>query len=123
MFPYARDPSLSLDEKLNAIVLPLADVLLLAVLVRLWSGGGRRPAAYWLLGLSVVSLLAADTAFGVVSLSAGFAPGGPIDAGYCLLALACGAAVLAPAVQLLEWTRGRPIEVPVVPSAASSCSC
>ena len=44
MFPYARDPSLSLDEKLNAIVLPLADVLLLAVLVRLWSGGaGGRP--------------------------------------------------------------------------------
>jgi signal transduction histidine kinase len=146
MFPYARDPSLSLDEKLNAIVLPMADVLLLAVLVRLWSGGGRRPAAYWLLGLSVVALLAADTAYGVVSLSGGFTPGGPIDAGYCLFALACGAAalhpsmaevavpeppvtsrrsrwrlvplgaaaILAPAVQLLEWTRGRPIEVPVV---------
>jgi signal transduction histidine kinase len=150
MFPYARDPSLSMDEKLNAIVLPLADVLLLAVLVRLWSGGGRRPTAYWLLGLSVVALLAADTAYGVVSLSGGFVPGGPIDAGYCLFALACGAAalhpsmaevavpeppatsgpsrghsrwrlvplgaaaILAPAVQLLEWTRGRPIEVPVV---------
>src|SRR5215212_7492469 len=146
MFPYARDPSLSLDEKLNAIVLPLADVLLLAVLVRLWSGGGRRPTAYWLLGLSVVALLAADTAFGVVSLSGGYVPGGPVDAGYCLFTVACGAAalhpsmaevavpeppvtsrrprwrlvplgaaaILAPAVQLLEWTRGRPIEVPVV---------
>ena len=146
MFPYARDPSLSLDQKLTSIVLPLADVLLLAVLVRLWSGGGRRPAAYWLLGLSVVSLLAADTAFGVVSLRGGFLPGGPIDAGYSLFALACGAAalhpsmaevtvpdppvasrrprwrlvplgaaaILAPAVQMLEWSRGRPIEVPVV---------
>ncbi len=146
MFPYASDPSLSLDQKLDAIVLPLADVVLLAVLVRLWSGGGRRQPAYWLLGLSVVALLAADTAFGVVSLRDGFVPGGPIDAGYCLFALACGAAalhpsmaevavptppaaarrsrwrlaplaaaaVLAPSVQLLEWTRGQPIAVPVV---------
>jgi signal transduction histidine kinase len=146
MFPYASDPSLSLDQKLEAIVLPLADVVLLAVLVRLWSGGGRRPAAYWLLGLSVVALLAADTAFGVVSLQGGFVPGGPIDAGYSLFALACGAAalhasmaevavaeppvavrrprwrlvplgaaaILAPSVQMLEWTRGQPIAVPVV---------
>ena len=30
------------------------------------------------------------------------------------LALLGGAAILAPAVQLLEWVRGRPIEVPVV---------
>jgi hypothetical protein len=97
MFPYARDPSLSLDQKLTSIVLPLADVLLLAVLVRLWSGGGRRPAAYWLLGLSVVSLLAADTAFGVVSLRGGFLPGGPIDAGYSLFA---------------RWPAGRPPSTP-----------
>ena len=112
-------------------------MVLLAVLVRLWSGGGRRQPAYWLLGLSVVALLAADTAFGVVSLRDGFVPGGPIDAGYCLFALACGAAALhpsmaevavpsppaaarrsrwrlAPSVQLLEWTRGQPIAVPVV---------
>ena len=30
MVPYARDPSLSLDQKLTSIVLPLADVVLLA---------------------------------------------------------------------------------------------
>jgi hypothetical protein len=35
MVPYARDPSLSMDEKLTSILLPLADVALLAVLVRL----------------------------------------------------------------------------------------
>jgi signal transduction histidine kinase len=146
MVPYAHDPSLSLDQKLTSIVLPLADILLLAVLVRLWSGGGHRPAAYWLLGLAVAALLAADTAFGVVSLRGRFLPGGPIDAGYMVFALAYGAAalhpsmaaiaapgapsqprvtrwrllllggaaVLAPAVQLLEWARGRAIEVPVM---------
>jgi signal transduction histidine kinase len=146
MVPYARDPSLSLDQKLTSIVLPLADVVVLAVLVRLWSGGGHRPAAYWLLGLSVVALLAADTAFGVVTLRGPYQPGGPIDAGYQAFLLACGAAalhpsmavvagtatpvaprrpgwrlvllggaaILAPAVQMLEWLRGQPIEVPVV---------
>jgi signal transduction histidine kinase len=146
MVPYARDPSLTLDQKLTSILLPLADVVLLAVLVRLLSGGGRRPAAYWLLGLSVTALLAADTAFGVVSLREPFLPGSPIDAGFITFLLGCGAAalhpsmavvaapgapvahrrprwrlallgaaaILAPAVQLLEWTRGRPIEVPVV---------
>ena len=75
MVPYARDPSLSLDQKLTSIVLPLADVVLLAVLVRLWSGGGQRPTTYWLLGVSVVALLAADTAFGVVTLRGPFLSG------------------------------------------------
>ena len=146
MVPYARDPSLTLDQKLTSILLPLADVVLLAVLVRLLSGGGRRPAAYWLLGLSVTVLLAADTAFGVISLRGPVQAGTPLDAGYSVFLLGCGAAalhpsmavvaapgapvaprpprwrlalrggaaILAPAVQLLEWGRGRPIEVPVV---------
>ena len=146
MVPYARDPSLSLDQKLTSIVLPLADVVLLAVLVRLWSGGGQRPAAYWLLGLSVVALLAADTAFGVITVHGPYQPGSPVDAGYLGFALLCGtaalhpsmaevatagapvalrrpgwrlallggAAILAPGVQMIEWLRGQPIEVPVV---------
>jgi len=151
MVPYARDPSLSLDQKLTSIILPLADVVVLAVLVRLWSGGGQRPAAYWLLGLSIVSLLVADTTLGVLSLetasNAGYvAPGSPIDGLFIVFLLGCGAAalhpsmadvaapsppvtarrpgwrlfllggaaILAPAVQMLEWLRGRPIEVPVV---------
>jgi len=121
------------------------------VLVRLGSGGGQRPAAYRLLGLAVVSLLAADTALGVVSLGTASdaeyaAPGSVIDAAYMVFLFCCGAAalhpsmaavaaasppvaprrprwrlvllggaaILAPAVQMLEWLRGQPIEVPVV---------
>jgi hypothetical protein len=45
MAAYARDPSLTLDQKLTSILLPLADVVLLAVLARLLSGSGRRPVA------------------------------------------------------------------------------
>jgi signal transduction histidine kinase len=151
MVPYARDPSLTLDQKLTSVLLPLADVVVLAVLVRLWSGGGQRPAAYSLLGLAIVSLLVADTTLGVLSLEtasdAGYiAPGSPLDALFLVfpilsgaaalhpsmavvatadapaalrrpgwrLALLGGAAILAPGVQMVEWLRGRPIEVPVV---------
>jgi signal transduction histidine kinase len=152
MVPYARGPSLSLDQKLTSLVWPRTDVVVLAVLVRLWSGG-QRPAAYWLLGLSVVALLVADTTLGVLSLEtaskAGYvAPGSPIDGLFMVVLLGCcgaaalhssmadvaapsppvtarrpgpaaaagrgGAAILAPAVQMLEWLRGRPIEVPLV---------
>jgi signal transduction histidine kinase len=145
MVPYARDPSLTLDQKLTSILLPLADVVLLAVLARLLSGSGRRPAAYWLLGLSVVILLAADSVFGVITIYGPYEPGSPLDAGFIAFPLLCGAAalhpsmgvvataaapaprrpgwrlallggaaILAPAVQMVEWLRGRPIEVPVV---------
>ena len=45
MVPYARDPSFTLEQKLTSVLLSLADVVLLAVLVRLLSGvdGGRPP--------------------------------------------------------------------------------
>ena len=93
MFPYARDPSLSLDQKLTSIVLPLADVVLLAVLVRLWSGGGQRPAAL---------------------LAAGAGGGRPAGRRRRLRGGHPTRPVLAPGVQMVEWLRGRPIEVPVV---------
>jgi len=41
------------------------------------------------------------------------APTGTMRPGW-RLALLGGAAILAPAVQMVEWLRGRPIEVPVV---------
>jgi hypothetical protein len=83
---------------LTSILLPLADVVLLAVLVRLWSGGGQRPTAYWLLGLAVVALLAADTGYGVVSLQGPFRPGSSIDIGFIMFPLCCGAAALHPSM-------------------------
>ena len=68
------------------------------MLVRLWSGGGQRPTAYWLLGLAVVALLAADTGYGVVSLQGPFRPGSSIDIGFIMFPLCCGAAALHPSM-------------------------
>jgi two-component system, cell cycle response regulator len=75
--------------------------VLLAVLVRLWSGGGQRPTAYWLLGLAVVALLAADTGYGVVSLQGPFRPGSSIDIGFIVFPLCCGAAALHPSMAVV----------------------
>jgi hypothetical protein len=41
------------------------------------------------------------------------APAAPRRPGWRLAVLG-GAAILAPGVQMIEWVRGRPIEVPVV---------
>jgi signal transduction histidine kinase len=155
MLPYVRDPSLSLGEKLYSLVFPLADVMLLAVLLRLWTGGGGRGWAYYLLGIGITAMLASDTAVGLaVAITGSYQPGSLIDLGYIAvplalaaaalhpsmpslslpgrrirarvtrgrLALLVGAVLLAQAVIVLEWLRGRPIQYPVVAAAGSLMS-
>jgi signal transduction histidine kinase len=150
MLPYVRDATLTSGEKLYSLVFPLADVMVLAVLLRLWTGGGGRGWAYYLLGIGGVAMLASDTAAGLTLLITGsYEPGGFIDIGYITfplalaaaalhpsmpsislpglrtrtrvtrvrLALLVGAVVLAQAVIVVEWLRGRPIQYPVVAGA------
>src|SRR5205807_6577698 len=45
MAPFAHDSSLNLTAKLTSIAYPLGDLLLLAAMVRMTVGGGRRPVA------------------------------------------------------------------------------
>lgn len=99
MLPYVRDETLSLGEKLYSLVFPLADVMLLAVLLRLWTGGGHRGWAYYLLGIGTVAMLASDTAAGLTLLVTGaFEPDGPVNLGYVTFPLAFGAAALHPSM-------------------------
>jgi signal transduction histidine kinase len=99
MVPYARDPALSISEKLTSLAFPLADLMLLAVLLRLWSGGGQRGASYYLLGTAVAGELLSDVAAGFATLSGGsYAPGGPIELGYLALWVAAAAAAIHPSM-------------------------
>jgi signal transduction histidine kinase len=99
MLPYVRDPSLSSGEKLYSLIFPLADVMLLAVLLRLWTGGGGRGWAYYLLGVGLVAMLASDTAFGLTVIVTGsYQPGSAVDIGYIIFPLALGAAALHPSM-------------------------
>ncbi len=58
--PIARDPSLTLAGRLAGSAQPLADVLLLSLLVRLWITPGAKPAAYRLLAAAVALTVAGD---------------------------------------------------------------
>jgi signal transduction histidine kinase len=63
--PYISMADFSPGQRLVAIAYPLADVLVLAVAVRLAVGAGRRRLAWWLLAGSVVPLLFGDTVSGL----------------------------------------------------------
>jgi PAS domain S-box-containing protein len=104
MAPYAQDPSLTLFQKLISMAYPLMDLLLLAVLVRLAVGVGRRGPSFYLLTASVVSLLAVDSIYAWILLNVpgGYATGGKLDIGWIAFYLLWGAAALHPSMRSLE---------------------
>ncbi len=66
--PIATDSTLSVAGRLAASGYPVADVLLMGVVVRLWTTvGARTPALRWLL-LAVLATLAADLVWSVIAL-------------------------------------------------------
>jgi signal transduction histidine kinase len=69
MVPYFNDPSLGLVELLVSLAYPVGDVLLLALAARLATTPGRRSAASRLLLASLAVTMAADTLFSVLALS------------------------------------------------------
>ena len=102
MAPYAHDASLPLVQKLVLIAYPAMDVCLLAVAVRLSVDSAERRPALYLLGISALSLLAADAALGIVSLEAPYVEGGILDAGWAAYYIFWGAAALHPSMRMLE---------------------
>ena len=99
MAPYTRDPSLSRPELAISLAYPLADVLLLAVAVRLLFGGGRRSASLLLVGLSLASLLITDAVYGWLSLHGRYVSGGPLDVGWIVSYALFGLAALHPSMR------------------------
>jgi signal transduction histidine kinase len=96
--PYSRDVSLGLVDKVAAIAYPCADVAVLAVLARLWSGGGERRAPYYILGTAVVFLFGSDLVFSALTLLGNPVPGSVTDAGFLVPYVLFGAAALHPAM-------------------------
>jgi diguanylate cyclase (GGDEF)-like protein len=104
MKPIAADPSLSLTERLVSLAYPLADVLLLAMVARLATSPGARTAAYRLLSLALLLLLAADVAYGVLHLVSSYEGrlAKLVDAGWLLSYLTWGAAALHPSMRSMS---------------------
>jgi signal transduction histidine kinase len=68
MVPYFQDPSLGMVELLVSLAYPVGDVLLLALAARLATTPGRRTVAFRLLIASLAVTLAADTLFSALAL-------------------------------------------------------
>ncbi len=61
--PIARDSSLSLVGKVTSSAYPMADLLLLSILVLLWTKPGAKTAAFRLLSVSLVLILVGDVLY------------------------------------------------------------
>jgi signal transduction histidine kinase len=100
--PQVRDPQLSMLQRIVSIAYPLADVLVLAVAARLAVGAGHRPGAWRVLIVSVLGLLAADVAFGLLQIAGTWHWGGPVDVGWIVYYIGFGVAALHPSMAVLS---------------------
>jgi hypothetical protein len=97
LHPIAAESAASAVERWISTTYPAADVLLLAMLARLFTGAGARSASTRLISLATVLMFAADVAFSLVSLYWD-ADLPVINAGYLISYLCWAAAALHPSM-------------------------
>jgi PAS domain S-box-containing protein len=103
MAPYLHDQTLTIPQKLVAMGYPLMDLMLLSVFVRLAVGGGRRPAAFYLIAASVMVLFVTDSIYGWIVLHGGYDnTTGLLELGWGLFYLLWGAGALHPTMRQLD---------------------
>jgi diguanylate cyclase (GGDEF)-like protein/PAS domain S-box-containing protein len=100
--PYLHDPTLGLLPKLVSVAYPLGDIILLAAAIRLILDSGRRRPAFYLLSASIVSLLATDFVYGVMTLDNAFHHQLLLDLGWFAYQVLWAAAALHPSMVALE---------------------
>ena len=100
--PYVHDQTLTLLPKLVSIAYPLGDILLLAAAIRLTVDAGKRQPAFYLLALSIVTLLVTDFVYGVLTLNSNYHHQIFLDVGWIGFYLFWGAAALHPSMRELE---------------------
>ena len=97
LHPVATGESASMLERVVSTAYPALDVLLLAMVARLLTGGGARTPSADLLGLAAGLLLLADVAFSLASLHFDY-EGRAIDFGFLMSYVLWGAAALHPSM-------------------------
>ncbi len=100
--PYVHDNSLTLLPKLVSIAYPLGDILLLAAAIRLAVDGGKRQPAFYLLALSIVTLLVTDFIYGILTLDNAYTHQIILDVGWISFYLFWGASALHPSMRELD---------------------
>jgi diguanylate cyclase (GGDEF)-like protein/PAS domain S-box-containing protein len=100
--PYIHESSMGLLPKLVSVAYPLGDIILLAAAIRLVLDGGRRQPSFYLMGASIVSLLATDFIYGVMTLDNTFHHQLLLDLGWFSYQLLWGAAALHPSMAAMD---------------------
>jgi diguanylate cyclase (GGDEF)-like protein/PAS domain S-box-containing protein len=100
--PYVHDHSLSTAGRLVSVAYPLADVLLLAVAVRLALNGGQRRLAFHLMSASIICLLVTDFVYGLMLLQGTYDHQLWLDVGWIGFYLLWGAAALHPSMAEID---------------------
>jgi diguanylate cyclase (GGDEF)-like protein len=101
MRPIATDETLGLTGQLVALAYPLADVVLLGMLARLLTSPGARTASFRLLTAAMLTLLAADLAYAVLTTFSSY-EGGVLDVMWMLSYATWGAAALHPSMRTMS---------------------
>jgi diguanylate cyclase (GGDEF)-like protein len=121
--PTVADQNAGWLSNLVSVGYPLGDVLLLAVTLRLVTGGGVRSPAVALLITGVLGLAGSDVAYALVRFYGNWQVGSPADLGWIVFYSCWGAAALHPSmVQLTEpyQRNGRVTTWQMVPMATAA---
>jgi diguanylate cyclase (GGDEF)-like protein len=96
--PYVRATDLSLMARVVSLAYPVADLMVLSVLLRLTTGRADRTRAYQLLVASTCAMLVGDVVYALLELSIGYQPGNIVDATWLAMYALVGAAALHPSM-------------------------
>jgi diguanylate cyclase (GGDEF)-like protein len=98
--PTVHQPGHWFDNAVS-IGYPIGDVLLLAVIMRLLTGGGVRSLSPVLLVVGALGLMGSDIAYALVRLYGTWHVGSPADLGWVVFYISWGAAALHPSMRQL----------------------
>ena len=104
--PIVQDASGPVSGLAVALAYPLADIVLLAVAVRLAVSRGRRPVSYYLLAGGILAMLVGDVTYSYQLMAGTYVGGGWLDLSWMLAQAMVAAAALHPTVAELASPAG-----------------
>jgi diguanylate cyclase (GGDEF)-like protein len=102
MSPYVHDNGLSKLGAAVSLAYPAGDVFVLGVLLRLTTGRGDRPPAYWLLVSSMIVTLIGNVVYAKLELASGYEAGSIIDVTWLAMYALGGAASMHPSMPAIS---------------------
>ena len=107
--PYVRASDLSILARVVSLAYPVADILVLGVLLRLTTGRGDRPPAYRLMVFGMIAMLIGNVVYALLELTIGYQAGNIIDVTWLAMYAFGGAASLHPSIrEISRPTRAQP---------------